>query len=133
MHGFDLRHRSRIDALIQFVGPGTVRGVLYDRGAYPAFLPGEGMVRGELYAIIDPTTLLSLVDGIEGYRPDDFDGSQYVRRAVRVMPPRGPAVPAWLYVFNGRVEEGAWIPSGDYAAHVMRQRRDRPERAPHCR
>ena len=133
MQGFDLPHRSSIDALIQFVGPGTVRGVLYDLGAYPAFLPGEGTVRGELYAMTDPAALLSLVNGIEGYRPDDFAGSHYVRRAVRVMPPRGPAVSAWLYVFNGRVGDGAWIPSGDYAAHVMRQRHGRLQRAPHCR
>ena len=110
MQGFYLRHRSRIDALIQFVGRGTVRGVLCDLGVYPAFLPGEGTVRGELYAMTASAALLSLVDGIEGYRPDDFAGSHYVRRAVRVMPPLGPAVSSWLYVFNGRVGDGAWIP-----------------------
>jgi gamma-glutamylcyclotransferase (GGCT)/AIG2-like uncharacterized protein YtfP len=77
--------------------------------------------------------ILSLVDGIEGYRLDDFAGSHYVRRAVRVMPPRGPAVSSWLYVFNGLVGDGARIPSGDYAADVMRQRQCQPLRAPRCR
>ena len=81
--------------------------------------------------MIDPATLLSRVDAIEGYDPDDFTGSRYVRHAVRVMPSRGPIVSAWLYVFNRGVGDGAWIPSGDYAAHVMRQRQGRPRRAPH--
>ena len=121
MQGFDLRHRSRLDPLIQFVGRGTVRGVLYDLGAYPAFLPGEGTVKGELYAMIDPATLLSRVDAIEGYDPDDFTGSRYVRHAIRVMPSRGPIVSAWLYVFNRGVGDGAWIPSGDYAARAARR------------
>jgi len=119
MQGFGLRHQSGIDPLIQFLGRGTVRGVLYDLGTYPALLPGEGTVQGELYTMIDPATLLSLVDAIEGYRSDDFAGSRYVRRVVWVRPLRGLAVSAWLYTFNRRVGDGTWIPSGDYAAHVM--------------
>ena len=132
MQGFDLRRRSGIDAFIQFVGPGRVRGVWYDLGAYPAFLTGSGTVRGELYTMTDPATLLSVVDAIEGYRPDDLTGSHYVRRAVRVTRTRGPAVSAWLYVFTGRVDDGTWIPSGDYAAHVTRRRQGRPRRPPQC-
>ena len=132
MQGFDLRYRSGIDPLLQFVGRGTVRGVLYDLGAHPAFLPGEGTVKGELYAMSESATLLSQVDEIEGYRPDDVAGSHFVRHAVRVTLARGAIVSAWLYVFNRRVDDGAWIPSGDYAAHVRRQRRGRPKRSPHC-
>jgi gamma-glutamylcyclotransferase (GGCT)/AIG2-like uncharacterized protein YtfP len=130
MQGFDLRHRSGIDPLIQFVGRGTVRGVLYDRGAYPAFLLGEGTVRGELYAMTDPEALLSSVDAIEGYRPDDLAGSDHVRRSILAMPLRGPAVSAWLYTYNRRVGDGALISPGDYAAHVMRRRQSRRWRAP---
>lgn len=119
MQGFDLRHQSGIDPLIQFVGRGTVRGVLYDLGAYPALLPGEGTVQGELYTMTDPVTLLSSLDAVEGYRPDDIAGSRCMRRVAWVRPVRGPAVSAWLYTFNRGVGDGAWIPSGDYAAHVI--------------
>ena len=131
MLGFVLRRRSGIDALLRFVGRGTVRGVLYDLGSYPAFLPGEGTVEGELYAMTDAATLLSRVDAIEGYRADDDVGSHYVRRAFRVRRLHGPSVSAWLYVFNRRVGDGAWIPSGSYAAHITRCLQGRPQRSRH--
>ena len=113
----------------RWVGPETVRGVLYDLGPYPALVLGEGTVRGELYAMTDPVTLLSLVDAIEGYHPDDLTRSRYVRRAARVTHPSGP-VWAWLYVFNRGVGDGVWIPSGDYTVHVKRQRQGRPPHVP---
>ena len=118
MRGFDLRYESGIDGLVRFVGKGVVRGMVYDLGRYPALLPGEGRVVGEPYQMVDPPSLLRLVDAMEGCRADDLRRSEYVRTAATVSYRADRSVRAWTYYDNRHVGEAAWIPSGDYVAYV---------------
>lgn len=78
------------------IEPATVRGALYDLGPYPALVPGEDTVGGELWHIAaeDIGVTLAALDRVEDYadRPDDL----YRRVIVECQTATG-RVPAWTY------------------------------------
>lgn len=84
------------------VEPAWTRGLLYDLGAYPALVVGEGTVRGELVrpAARDLARLLALLDRLEDYRPDDPAGSLYLRRPVETWTAGGARAWAYAYLYN---------------------------------
>lgn len=122
MSGFALRRRAAIEPFVRFVGPGVVRAALFDLGPYPAAIRAEGTVRGELYAVTCADRLMPRVDAIEGCVPGDVLRSQYVREAVEVRRDRGPGQRAWIYFYARPLGDAAWIPGGDYRAHLARRR-----------
>lgn len=78
-------------------GRATVSGFkMYDIGAFPGIVPGEGTVPGELYKV-DYETLQRL-DYLEG------EGSLYIRRNVPVTMSTGERAFAWIYVYNGSID-----------------------------
>ncbi len=74
----------------------TVRGALYDLGPYPALVPGDDTVGGELWHIAecDIAVTLAALDRIEGYanRKDDL-----YRRVIVECRTAAGSVPAWTY------------------------------------
>ena len=122
MSGFALRRRAAIEPFVRFVGPGVVRGALFDLGPYPAAIRAEGTVRGELYAVTVADRLMPRVDAIEGFVPGDVQRSQYVREPVEVRLDRGSRQWAWIYFYARPLGDAAWIPGGDYRAHLARRR-----------
>jgi gamma-glutamylcyclotransferase (GGCT)/AIG2-like uncharacterized protein YtfP len=94
--------RLKLPSALAYVGKCTLRGTLYDLGRYPGFVPGAGIVEGELYRIRS-SSLLRRLDEFEGFDPRDRDRSAFVREIVRVgTPARDSALPryAWVYVYN---------------------------------
>lgn len=78
--------------------PGSVRGVLLDLGAYPALVPGDGIVRGDLL-LIDESGLL-FCDAIEGYAPGrDRSRCLFVRTMTSVQLEDGDEDKAWVFEF----------------------------------
>jgi len=79
-----------------------VRGQLFDVGLFPALVEGEGTVQGELVHLraIDMPHLLSVIDRLEDFRPEDPGGSMYVRRIVEVTTASHHLVPAYAYFYN---------------------------------
>ena len=76
--------------------PGTIDGVLVDLGAYPALVPGEGIVKGAMLRI--KPEALEITDRIEGYHSDP-DRCLYVREEVVVRLEDGQEARAWTYCF----------------------------------
>ena len=119
MAGFDRRRRAGIDAKLTYRGRGSIRASLFDLGIYPAAVPApEGVVWGEVYEMADPATVLSALDDIEGYRPDDPDKSLYSRAKADATLPDGSVEQAWVYFYNAPLGRAPRIPSGDYLEHV---------------
>ena len=118
MRGFPLRERSGVDRLIRFVGPGEIRGALFDLGPYPGAIEGEGTVRGEVYDILAPDSLLARVDAIEHYMPGAPAESQYRRCAVRARLDDGQARNVWVYFYNRPLGTARALADGDYRRHV---------------
>ena len=76
--------------------PGIIDGVLVDLGAYPALVPGEGIVKGIMLRV--NREALEITDRIEGYQPDR-DRCLYLREEVAVRFEGGQEAVAWTYFF----------------------------------
>jgi len=76
--------------------PGNVEGVLVDLGAFPAMIPGEGIVQGVVLEIEAPA--LEITDRIEGFSKD---GTRclYFREREAVALDDGSALTAWTYIY----------------------------------
>lgn len=111
----DVRDITRLQPAPQFIGRGSVAGVLYDLGPYPGLLlGGEGRVVGEVYAI--SAELERLLDQIEEVWPQQT--GEYAKRdvAVQMDGTLAAAAPVCLvYEINpGRLAGCPVIPGGDW-------------------
>jgi gamma-glutamylcyclotransferase (GGCT)/AIG2-like uncharacterized protein YtfP len=108
MHGFGLH--PLLEGRADSVGDGTVAGLLFDLGRYPAALPnGGGLIHGEVYRLKDAGSWQAL---------DSAEGSQYHRGEVGVRMARGGQVTACIYWYVGSLARAVPIPGGDYRAHL---------------
>jgi gamma-glutamylcyclotransferase (GGCT)/AIG2-like uncharacterized protein YtfP len=122
MTGLDAMDEVEVSDKIEFVGPCRIRGDLYDLGAYPGLVDGDGTVVGELYAIREGCmSVLHRLDRFEHYDPSDQEGSLYVRSCVRLLEPED--TDAWLYVYTQDVSGRQTVSSGDWQRHLAERKR----------
>ena len=88
-------HRQ-IEEHVHQARPGVIKGILVDLGAFPALIPGDGIVRGVL--LDADLAVVKLTDRIEGCSPDP-DQCLYRRELVGVHVEGEKQVPAWTYFF----------------------------------
>ena len=108
----------------RYVGRARFAGRLFELGSYPAVVPapGGGEVVGELYRLIAPEMLLSLLDRYEGCNEGHNEGpgsvpdprAEYRRERRPVRLDDGTARDAWIYLYNRPTEGLRPIPHGDY-------------------
>lgn len=99
-------HRLLQDS--EYVGPVSIKGVMYDLGAYPAVsLKGDNLISCEVYEVDDTT--LGKLDWLEGH--PDF----YERRRVHTH----KFGDVFMYIIDD-LEGYKEIPSGDWIAHKWR-------------
>jgi gamma-glutamylcyclotransferase (GGCT)/AIG2-like uncharacterized protein YtfP len=119
MTGFDRRRRIGIDPKLRFRARGWVEAALFDLGIYPAAVPAEnGRVWGEVFELLNRDDVLTALDDIEGYRPDEPDSSLYIRSLVPVHLPDGVTEHAWIYFYNAPLGKAPRIESGDYLEYL---------------
>jgi gamma-glutamylcyclotransferase (GGCT)/AIG2-like uncharacterized protein YtfP len=119
MTGFDRRRRAGIESKLRYVGRGWIQAALFDLGIYPAAIPSsEGRVWGEVYEMLEPDSVLAVLDEIEGYTPDDPNRSLYTRERVLATLEDGRTVDVWVYFYNAPLGQAPLIASGDYLQHV---------------
>lgn len=102
-----------LEGRCRFVGPGTVRGTLFDAGEFPALVrEGGGKVIGEVYDLTSADALpdLDTYEEAIGARP------LFRRESVWVSLADGSRLKAWAYVYNRATSRLSPIPSGDYPA-----------------
>jgi gamma-glutamylcyclotransferase (GGCT)/AIG2-like uncharacterized protein YtfP len=117
--GFDRTARAGVDALLKFYARGWINGKLFDLGIYPAAVPAtDSRVRGEVFDITDPSTVLAALDRIEGYRPAEPERSLYNRVRVPATLDDGQIEEVWVYFYNAPLGRAPRIASGDYIEHL---------------
>ena len=94
MPGFG--NHARIVHLVRSSQPASTEGVLIDLGAYPAMIPGHGLVKGVLLEVDEEALLIT--DRIEGCDPD-ADRNLYIRKKAIIRLADGEEVAAWVYEF----------------------------------
>lgn len=102
------------------VTPGTVKGVIYDLGYFPALvLGGPGLVYGELHKYSNFTEIIKMMDKIEGYFGFNDPNNLYRRvRAQVAMAGTGVISIATAYEFAHsidsypKVHSGTWMIDG---------------------
>jgi gamma-glutamylcyclotransferase (GGCT)/AIG2-like uncharacterized protein YtfP len=119
MTGFDRRGRIGIDQNLVGLGRGWIGATLFDLGIYPAAIPApDERVWGEVYRMRDPDGVLSALDEIEGYCPEEPDASLYTRREIPITLDDGSVVQGWVYFYNAPLGRAQRIQSGDYLEYL---------------
>lgn len=119
MKPFQRAGRSRIEKQLRLMGHGTINAALFDLGIYPAAVPTpDGTVRGEVYEMLQPLTVLAELDDIEGYSESAPESSLYTRVRTPAVLDDGRAVEAWAYFYNAPLGRAERIASGDYLEHL---------------
>jgi len=95
----------------EWLGPASVAGALYRVDDYPAFVPGGGVVAGDLVRLIDPDTAFIWLDAYEGCAPSDAPPHEYRRVRVSLI---GAGFKAQTYVWNCSLDGLVRIASGDW-------------------
>ena len=124
MRGFSNALHLDLDERASFIGEGSVAGLLYDVGPYPAFilpdqhpnLPQPMRVHGELYHIESPDLVLETIDTIEGYNERFPERSLYKREPIHVDLENG-SQRAYIYVYQQKLEGLHLVESGNYRLH----------------
>jgi gamma-glutamylcyclotransferase (GGCT)/AIG2-like uncharacterized protein YtfP len=119
MSGFRRVGRQRLDPQLKPQGRGSIRGALFDLGIYPAAVPAsDSRVRGEVYRMTEPESVLSELDDIEGYQPNEPDAGLYNRVETPVVLDDGGEATAWVYFYNAPLGRAERIESGDYREYL---------------
>jgi len=120
MRGLDAMDSLSANSCLQFLREAQVRGQLYDLGSYPGLLPGQGLVRGEVYEVLNPR-IWSILDPYEDYLPGNETGSLYLREQLELSDGSGRV---WTYIYNEKVGEHSLIADGDWRKywHEKRQK-----------
>jgi gamma-glutamylcyclotransferase (GGCT)/AIG2-like uncharacterized protein YtfP len=123
MAPFNRPGRQRITPKLTYKGRGTIKAALFDLGIYPAAVPADdqSVVWGEVYEASDIQSVLSVLDEIEGYRPDEPERSLYTRLLTNVTLEDGLVTNAWAYFYNAPLGQAQRIASGDYLEHLNRR------------
>lgn len=124
----DLAHAMHVvlARAARLVGEASVRGVLYDLGAYPGLVvtdEGDARVTGELYAF-DPgsaQTALEVLDAYEGCSAADPEPHEYRREILSVRLVDGSEFTAWTYLLNRSHAGLTPVPGGDYVAWIRKR------------
>jgi gamma-glutamylcyclotransferase (GGCT)/AIG2-like uncharacterized protein YtfP len=115
--GFHHPAYEYISKYFKFLSEAKVKGYLYDMGNFPAALPAtdSAFIVGELYELKDTTDFswaIEQLDDYEGVRPEEGEIPMY-RRDLTTVYHSDVTTEAWIYWYNGKIEEQPVIPSGD--------------------
>lgn len=99
----------------ELIGPGKVRGLLYQVNIYPGLVLNaeDQWIQGEVYELPNRATLTAL-DDYEGVGGQFEEPMEYRREVVEVVLEEGEAIKAWTYVYNWPLKNLAPIASGDF-------------------
>jgi gamma-glutamylcyclotransferase (GGCT)/AIG2-like uncharacterized protein YtfP len=120
--GFKAPAYEYISRFFSFVGDATVKGKLFDLGTYPGGVPStdESYIVGELYTIKHESEFswaMGQLDDYEGISAEPGEPQLYKRELADVFINNTSAA-AWIYWYNGDVQDKPLIESGDMIQYL---------------
>ncbi|MDT7542022.1 MAG: hypothetical protein QOE33_1926 [Acidobacteriota bacterium] len=103
---------------LRSVGAATVKGRLYDLGAYPGAILDASTrekISGWVFALPRDQSALKSLDEYENYKPHDPAASLFIRKRTSVELSDGRELECWMYVYNRDPGDAPLVPGGDYA------------------
>ena len=124
-----------IQGKMEYLGPCTLAGFLYDLGEFPGLVEThierepKPVVQAELYEILDADAL-AILDAYEGFFPEAPEASFYLREWIPLEHQANTKsgtepINAWCYFYNESIEGKQLIKSGCWRTHVM-NKNDKP-------
>lgn len=95
----------------EWLGVAEFRGLLFDVGSYPGAVPSNDpthRVRGEVYRLTDPVTILALLDRYEEFGEEFPDPNEFIRTRQAVVL-GGTRIEAWIYLYNHPTDDLALL------------------------
>ena len=110
--GCEPPHMTSICSRMRLVGEGTAHGTLYDLGAFPGVVEGDGMVRGAVLRV--PPDAWAAMDAYEGCPVPGGDDGLFRRILTRATLDTGESVDCWLYIYARDLRDARLVESGDW-------------------
>lgn len=124
--GFKSEAYNYISKYFTLICDAKVKGKLYNMGSFPAAKPTEDdcFIIGELYAIKNADEFgfaIAQLDDYEGIYAEEGELPLFRREQCVAICSNGSNTEAWVYWFNGDVQNKPLIPSGDVLAFYAEQ------------
>jgi len=123
--GFQSTAYEYISRYFNFFGEAKVKGKLFDLGEYPGAVPtqDDSFIRGELYIVKNENEFswaIAQLDDYEGVLVEPNEKPMY-RREIADIYVNDAIVPAWIYWYNGNVNDKPVISSGDILDYLKKK------------
>ncbi len=123
--GFNNPAYTYISKYFTLVGTAYTKGKLYQLPEFPAGVPTNENyhIKGELYAIKVPAECswaFAQLDDYEGVQAEEDELPLY-KRALTSVKINDQDEQAWVYWYNGSVEQGQFIAEGDLLAYLKQK------------
>ena len=102
-----------------FMGEAVVKGYLYDLGRYPGLiedLQSNYLVKGHIFKMKNPETLLAILDEYEG-AANPHVLNEYRRDHIKAKL-NGHSIECWAYIYNLSTKGLPYIKSGNYLDYL---------------
>lgn len=104
----------------------AINGKLFhlDNKGYPAVVPGDGIIIGELMELKDFDKSLKELDDLENYNEDNNINCEYLRKEIEVNLKDGRKEIAYYYEYNTKALNNSEdklieIPHGDWKEYII--------------
>ena len=116
-------YKRYLEGRISRITPGRTYGLLYHLPeGYPALLPGNEIIEGEVVEPVDEN-LLKYLDRLEGY--DKRSSNNLYDRVLRsILTEGGEEMNCWVYIYLDEryaKENGILIPNGNWRSFMERR------------
>ena len=122
----DLRKHvlPEVDENLEFVGETTINGKLFDLGEYPGAVPDErSKIKGEVFRLLRPRKVISVLDAYEGYDAADKKRSEYLRKKERVTLGGKTDLDVWIYWYNQEPPSSGRIRHQNYVTYLRKAKK----------
>lgn len=123
--GFNNPAYGYISKYFTLIGEAYVNGKLYQLSDFPVAVPSENdsLIKGELYTIKVPSECswaFAQLDDYEGVQAEEGEHPLY-KRVLNAVFMNDKEEKAWVYWYNGSIENGTRIEESDLLAYLKQR------------